>query len=71
MKDDTSIYLRCMCGGKHCYGEMMINHDELNGDKVLSITVVDGTGNEEGSMWLSKDQVEHLVEQLSIMKGEM
>lgn len=49
----------------------MINHDELNGDKVLSITVVDGTGNEEGSMWLSKDQVEHLVEQLSIMKGEM
>ena len=62
------IAVKCFCRIKetttHCEGEMWIQPDTVDGEKVYMLSMVDTGGSEESSMWLTKDQLSQLAKDI-------
>jgi len=65
--EDEPISMDCPCGGKHYEGQLYIQKDVFEGSRVYMFTVIDFNGSEEGSTYLSRDQMEDLIEELKQM----
>jgi hypothetical protein len=65
------VDMDCACGqrkGRHtCSGNLYIQPDKIDGDDCFMVTVIDTSGNEEGSLWLSPKQIEQLIKELKIL----
>ena len=59
------ISIKCYCGGDHCAGELYIQRDTVDGKSLWMITVVDTSGNSEGSIWIAGDQMRQLAAKIS------
>ena len=55
-----NISMDCFCGGKHCQGNIYIQPDRVDGTDVFMVTVVDTSGNDEASLWLTPEQLKKL-----------
>ena len=64
---NPAIQLKCFCSGKHCQGELYIQPDTIDDEKVFMVSAVDISGNEEGNLWLSYKQIGQLIEELQIL----
>lgn len=72
-KDDYGnnvISLDCFCGGKHCEGNLYIQHDVVNEEKVFYVCAIDSNGSDEGVLWLSVQQMEQLLKDLPVLIAE-
>ena len=65
------VNMNCFCKGKHCEGNLYIQPDVVDNQKVFMVSARDSSGNEEGSLWLSPEQVSSLIEELKILLKNM
>lgn len=61
---DKCIDITCYCRAKHCSGELIVQPDTIKGEKVFMITAIDTRGNDEASLWITKDQIDILINEL-------
>jgi hypothetical protein len=61
------INMDCFCKGKHCEGNLYVQPDTIDKQRVFMITVVDTDGSEQSNLWLSSEQVLSLIEELKFL----
>lgn len=65
------IDLDCCCRTKssikHCNGNLYIQPDKIQGERVFMVSVTDTRGDEDADMWLSREQVSQLISELELL----
>jgi hypothetical protein len=67
---DIDCYCRVKSSKNHCEGNLYIQPDKEKGKRIFYFGMTDTGGDDEATMWLSADQVNQLIKELSILVAE-
>ncbi len=64
---DWVIDLDCYCGGSHCQGNLYIQPDHIDGQRVFMVSTTDTRGYEQADLWFSPAQIQELIAGLNAL----
>lgn len=70
---DKVIDMNCFCKlnkKTHCEGNLYIQPDHMDGERVFCFGMTDTKGNDQANMWLNYDQMIQLSKELKILAKE-